>query len=75
MYIQNRIKNIMSIFNTNNTEELKWNDKLFTLLPEHTRNQSVTFENIKESLPFQNEEQFLSEILFEPNSPHIGSTL
>eukprot|EP01083_Nonionella_stella_P026351 72508_1 len=64
----NKIRQVMTLFEMNKTEKqsMKWNNKLIELLPRSTSQQSVTFDNIKDSLPFQNESQFLNEILFDP---------
>ena len=58
----------MTLFDVDKTDKqsMKWNDKLLEMLPEHSQQQSVIFENIKDSLPFETEQQLLNEILFDP---------
>ena len=58
----------MTLFSADKTDKqsMKWNDKLIELLPEYSTQQSVIFENIKDALPFETEQQLLNEILFDP---------
>ena len=55
----------MTLFEADKTEKesMRWNERMVELLP--TSN-GVSFDNIKDSMPFESEQQLLNEVLFDP---------